>query len=98
MINSYKTELLILFFIYLISNIFLLLNFNAIYWDDWAWFYQEDMSFVYQAFDQLKLGYKGDFFLFLMNLDFYGLGREREVSMIIIKDKEITKIDWNNKH
>ena len=34
----------------------------------------------------------------LMNLDFYGLGREREVSMIIIKDKEITKIDWNNKH
>jgi len=33
-----------------------------------------------------------------MNLDFYGLGREREVSMIIIKDKEITKIDWNNKH
>lgn len=45
MINSYKSELLILFFIYLISNIFLLLNFNAIYWDDWAWFYQEDMSF-----------------------------------------------------
>jgi len=34
----------------------------------------------------------------LMNLDFYGLGREREISMIIIKDKEITKIDWNNKH
>ena len=33
----------------------------------------------------------------LMNLDFYGLGREREVSMIVIKDKEITKIDWNKK-
>ncbi len=34
----------------------------------------------------------------LMNLDFWGLGREREVSMIVIKDKEITKLDWNSKH
>lgn len=72
MINSAKLEISLLFFIYFISNIFLLLNFNAIYWDDWAWFYQEDISFVLQAFDQLKVGYKGEFFLFLMNLDFYG--------------------------
>lgn len=34
----------------------------------------------------------------LINLDFYSRGREREVSMIVIKDKEITKIDWNSKH
>ncbi|MGJ0342180.1 hypothetical protein NG769_06910, partial [Aliarcobacter cryaerophilus] len=71
-INSIKVEISLLFFIYLVTNIFLLLNFNAIYWDDWAWFYQDDISFVLQAFDELKLGYKGDFFLFLMRLDFFG--------------------------
>lgn len=36
--------------------------------------------------------------LILINLDFWGIGRDREVSLIMIKGKEITKIDWNNKH
>jgi hypothetical protein len=34
----------------------------------------------------------------LMNLDFYGIAREREVSCIIIKDEQLIKIDWNKKH
>ncbi|WP_181403332.1 MULTISPECIES: hypothetical protein [Aliarcobacter] len=104
MINSYKSELLILFFIYLISNIFLLLNFNAIYWDDWVWFYQDDISFVYEAFDQLKLGYKGDFFLFLMNIDFYG-GYPFRVFVFISSFISglclyyiISKVDYFDKH
>lgn len=104
MINSYKSELLILFFIYLISNIFLLLNFNALYWDDWVWFYQDDISFVLQAFDQLKLGYKGDFFLFLMNIDFYG-GYPFRVFVFISSFISglclyyiISKVDYFDKH
>jgi hypothetical protein len=34
----------------------------------------------------------------LMNMDLYLIAREREISMIIIKDKELTKIDWHEKH
>jgi hypothetical protein len=34
----------------------------------------------------------------LMNLDFYGIAREREVSCIIIKDNQLIKFDWNEKH
>lgn len=34
----------------------------------------------------------------LMNLDFYGIAREREVSCIIIKDNQLIKLDWNEKH
>ena len=34
----------------------------------------------------------------LMNLDFYGIGVEREVSCVIIKDNELIKLDWNEKH
>ncbi|UZR96093.1 hypothetical protein [Chondrinema litorale] len=32
----------------------------------------------------------------LINLDFWGLGREREVSMLLLKDNKLTKIDWNS--
>lgn len=31
----------------------------------------------------------------LINMDFYGTALEREVSVLIIKDDEITKVDWN---
>jgi hypothetical protein len=31
----------------------------------------------------------------LMNLDFWGIGREREISCIIIKDGQFIKLDWN---
>ncbi|MBC5775378.1 hypothetical protein H8S95_14960 [Pontibacter sp. KCTC 32443] len=33
-----------------------------------------------------------------INLDDYGTAVEREISMILIRDKEIIKIDWNKKH
>lgn len=36
--------------------------------------------------------------LVLMNFDFYGLGREREVSFIIVDKDKITKVDWGQKH
>jgi hypothetical protein len=31
----------------------------------------------------------------LMNLDFWGTGREREVSCIVIKGGQLIKLDWN---
>jgi hypothetical protein len=34
----------------------------------------------------------------LMNFDFYGLGREREVSLILVDKDTITKVDWNENH
>jgi len=34
----------------------------------------------------------------LMNLDFYGIVEEREVSCIIIQDNQLIKLDWNEKH
>lgn len=34
----------------------------------------------------------------LINMDHYGTGLEREVSMILIKDKKVIKIDWEEKH
>lgn len=34
----------------------------------------------------------------LMNLDYYGISKEREVSCIIIKDNQLIKLDWNEKH
>jgi hypothetical protein len=35
--------------------------------------------------------------LTLMNLDFYGIGQKREVSCIVIKDNNLTKINWKEK-
>jgi hypothetical protein len=46
--------------------------------------------------DPISIQYGDD--LILINLDFWGIGREREVSMIVIQDKEILKLDWNKKH
>lgn len=34
----------------------------------------------------------------LMNLDFYGIAGDREVSCIIITDKQFIKLDWNKMH
>jgi hypothetical protein len=34
----------------------------------------------------------------IINLDLYGVAGEREVSVLIIEDKKITRIDWNEKH
>ena len=34
----------------------------------------------------------------LMNLDFYGTALDKEVSVIIIEGKKMTKIDWNEDH
>jgi hypothetical protein len=34
----------------------------------------------------------------LINLDHYGTGLEREISMILVKDNKMTKIEWKEKH
>jgi hypothetical protein len=34
----------------------------------------------------------------LINLDHYGTGLEKEVSMVLIKDNKFTKIEWQEKH
>ncbi|WKW46901.1 hypothetical protein P3875_02270 [Myroides sp. JBRI-B21084] len=34
----------------------------------------------------------------LMNLDHYGTGLYREISVLIIEDNKITKVDWNENH
>ncbi len=34
----------------------------------------------------------------LMNLDFYRIAKDREVSVIIIDGKRLIKLDWNEKH
>ena len=34
----------------------------------------------------------------IINLDFYGIAGEREVSVLIVKDDKLTRIDWNEKH
>lgn len=34
----------------------------------------------------------------LINLDHYGTGLDREISVLIIHENQITKIDWNEKH
>ena len=31
----------------------------------------------------------------LVNLDFYGTARDKEVSVIIVRQNKITKVDWN---
>lgn len=34
----------------------------------------------------------------LINMDFYGIASDREVSIMIIKDNKITLLDWNENH
>jgi hypothetical protein len=34
----------------------------------------------------------------LINLDLYGIAKEQEVSCILIKDNQLIKLDWNEKH
>jgi hypothetical protein len=34
----------------------------------------------------------------IINLDLYGIAGEREVSILLIEDNKITRIDWNEKH
>jgi hypothetical protein len=34
----------------------------------------------------------------LMNLDHYGTGLDREISVLIINGNKITKLDWNESH
>ena len=33
--------------------------------------------------------------LILINLDFYGIGREREIACLLFRGNQLTKIDWN---
>jgi hypothetical protein len=34
----------------------------------------------------------------VVNLDFYGIGGEQEVSLLILKDNDLIKVDWNEEH
>ena len=34
----------------------------------------------------------------IINLDFYGIASEREVSVLIVKDNKLIRVDWNEKH
>ena len=34
----------------------------------------------------------------LINMAYYRIGRDREVTCILIKDDELIKIDWNKKY
>ena len=34
----------------------------------------------------------------LMNLDNYGIGLNRKISVLLIEGNKITKIDWNENH
>lgn len=69
-LQSEKRTFAILFIIYLISNIFLLLNYNGIYWDDWV-LYGNSFSTLNNIFIQ-AVGYAGyvssGLHYFLLNL------------------------------
>lgn len=57
-------DLYILFGLYLITNIFLLINIDGLYWDDWA-AYKQSPETMKIFFAEIQHGIKGDFFLFL---------------------------------
>lgn len=50
-LQSDKKSILVLFIIYLVANIFLLLNYNGIYWDDWV-LYNNEYETIYNMFFQ----------------------------------------------
>lgn len=68
MIELFKSKAFYLLFgLYLVSNIFLLLNVDGLYWDDWIGYHQDDSTLAL-FFGQIQHGIKGDFFLFFSHL------------------------------
>lgn len=57
-------DLYILFALYLIANVFLLINIDGLYWDDWV-AYKQTNETMKIFFSEIQHGIKGDFFLFL---------------------------------
>lgn len=62
-LKSDRKVFVILLFICFLSNVFLLLNNNGIYWDDWA-FYNQNYETIDKLF-QMHSGYSGKYFGFL---------------------------------
>lgn len=62
-LKSEKRVFIVLLLIYLISNSFFLLNYNGIYWDDWA-FYNHSYETIDKLF-QMHSGYVGTYFSFI---------------------------------
>lgn len=82
-------------FIYLNKTIYL------VYWNDVTFLAEIENNIIKVVNPLLNKGIYshnpiatsyGD--LVLINMDFYGIAREREVSCIIIKNNKITKLDW----
>jgi len=61
-------EYFILFGIYFISNIFLLLNINGIYWDDWTLIGQNYTDIYTQFKEASGIGLIADIYYFLLNI------------------------------
>jgi hypothetical protein len=57
----------LLFLLYFISNFFFLLNTDAVYWDGWISYNQDDTT-LKLLFEQIQHGIKGDFFLFFSHM------------------------------
>jgi len=66
MIHLTKTNLVYLL-LYTTSNIFILLNYDGLYWDDWV-SYNQDSQTMAILYDMIKFGIKGDFYLILENM------------------------------
>ncbi|MFY9141785.1 hypothetical protein [Sulfuricurvum sp.] len=68
MIELLKSKEFYLFFgLYLVSNIFLLLNVDGLYWDDWIGYHQDNITLAV-LFGQIQHGIKGDIFVFFSHL------------------------------
>ncbi|RUR12742.1 hypothetical protein [Legionella sp. km772] len=65
--QSEKSYLLQLFLLYFISNVFLLLNFNGVYWDDWSLAYQSP-EIIKNIFAQNSFIWIGYLHIFLKNI------------------------------
>lgn len=61
--TKFKINLLFLI-LFLISNIFLLLNYQGLYWDDWVSYNQERQTLI-SFFDMIQHGLKGEFYFIL---------------------------------
>jgi hypothetical protein len=64
-----KQDYFILFGIYFISNIFLLLNINGIYWDDWTLVGSSYSTISNQFIQASGINFIGDMHYFLLNVD-----------------------------
>lgn len=67
-LTFFQSDTIIIFIIYFISQILFLLNFNAIYWDDWTLFNQDSASIMSQ-FDMNKALIAGYIHIYLFSYE-----------------------------